>query len=418
MKFQNGIYKNKRISDPDYYETKELDYLQKLLSEKESHLKKCFNHIVRGRKKQIVVFFDNVDQRPTEFQEQVFLTGQTFAAAWPVTVFISLRPETFLFSKSKGYLAAYQPRVFSIMPPRVDRVLAKRLEWSLEILKNKGRLTNFPSFVQLSSLKLEQYIQMLVSSLNSENEITVFIENMSNGNIRKAIDFLIQFMGSGHVDSMKILDIIAEQGQYILPIHEFLRAVLYSDNEYYKAADSPIINIFDILNDNPKEHFLIPLLISVVKKNGNSGGNEGFIDENILVEILHKFGFTDKEIQNSLHRVAEKGLIIKAHICEDNQIKWRVSSSGVYTILKLPTYFSYMDAIVVDTPICDKKVRDKIADCTSIEDRIKREIIFLDYLECCWDSKMVEYYDFNNIVQQARTLISKIEYRVCQNYKQ
>lgn len=134
-RFAKGIYGDIKNTAPDTFRKHEIEYIQERLNNKDEYMRLCLNHIQKGRKKQIVLFLDNIDQRPGEFQERLFLIGQTIAKSWPVTVFISLRPETFYRSRVTGTLDAYHHRAFTIGPPRVDEVITKRLEYGIELMK-------------------------------------------------------------------------------------------------------------------------------------------------------------------------------------------------------------------------------------------------------------------------------------------
>lgn len=162
-RFAHGIFKNLPPSD---FQNKEIEFLERKIDDFEHHILHCFEHITKARRKQIVIFLDNVDQRPDTFQDQVFLKAQSFAETWPVTVFLSLRPDTFAHSKSNGIIAAYQPRIFTISPPRIDKVLYKRLFWGLSLMKVKGRLPGFPDTMILESIRLEQYVEMLLKTFS------------------------------------------------------------------------------------------------------------------------------------------------------------------------------------------------------------------------------------------------------------
>ena len=52
-------------------------------------------------------------------------------------------------------------------------------------------------------------------------------------------------MGSGHVDTAKILAIAEETGGYTIPLHEFMRAVIYGDHEL-DPSSSVLPNVFDV----------------------------------------------------------------------------------------------------------------------------------------------------------------------------
>lgn len=84
--FEKGIYADIRDSSPETFRKKRVEYVEEKLRNRDEYLRLCLNHISRGWKKQIVVFLDNVDQRPDEFQEEAFMVGQSMAERWPVTV--------------------------------------------------------------------------------------------------------------------------------------------------------------------------------------------------------------------------------------------------------------------------------------------------------------------------------------------
>ena len=162
LRFKKSIWGGLATSDPPSYLEKELEFLGKNLSDRAAHLRACLTHISKAHKRQIVIFLDNIDQRPEEFQDRVFLIGQSFAETWPATVFISLRPDTFNTSRNKGSLAAYQPRVFTISPPRVDQVIKLRLRFVLNYLQDTGKFKSLGPTLSLRSDSLLRYIEVLL----------------------------------------------------------------------------------------------------------------------------------------------------------------------------------------------------------------------------------------------------------------
>ena len=80
----------------------------------------------------------HIDQREADFQERVFLIGQSLAETWPATVFLSLRPDTFYRSRNVGSLTAYQPRVFTISSPDVGQAIRKRLSFCRGLVDNES----------------------------------------------------------------------------------------------------------------------------------------------------------------------------------------------------------------------------------------------------------------------------------------
>jgi hypothetical protein len=410
-RFNKSIYSQYKESDPIKYKDKEIEHIDNLSKDPENHLKACLKHIVKGRKKQVVIFLDNVDQRTYEFQDKVFLISQSLAEEWPVVAFITLRPDTFAKSKSAGTLAAYQPRIFTIDPPRVDRVVRKRLDYALNKLKDFGNLSNLLGNVQVDSNTLEKYIEMLIQTFEKSGEIIEFIDNLSNGNLRKVIEYIGIFVGSAHVDSRKILKIINDTGEYRLPLHEFLRALIFKDNEYYNPEDSVFINIYEISNDNVKGHFIILFILAIVEKNGKKNLNEGFIETKEIYKILQEIGYNEKEIEISLFRCIKNSLLAAPNYEEDiAPIRLRILPAGAYTLLKLGCMFTYIDSIIIDTPIVYHEYREKIHDIQTIDERISRVEIFLEYLEKSWEGINSECFNWKEYSQNTKTAIHNIKY--------
>ena len=254
--FENGIWGSVKDYDPAEFARRRAAYLEDKMLNTHTHLQRCFDHIVKGRKMQVIIFFDNLDQRPDDFQQKAFLLGQSISELWPAMVFMTLRPGTYHRSRATGTLNAYHQRAFTIKPPRIDRVVEKRIRYGIELLTN-GHLGE--GGVSLSSSSLQAYLEVLAYSFQENQDLIEFIDNVCGGNVRLALDFIKVFIGSGHVDTSKIIDIYQSTGSYLVPLHEFLRAVMYGDYFWYDPAASEIKNVFDISERDGREHFVIPI---------------------------------------------------------------------------------------------------------------------------------------------------------------
>ena len=206
-KFKKSV-KVKRLYDanPEKAVEKEIEFLTNKVEDEVEHLKKSLEYICRNQKKQIIIFIDNCDQRSDLDQQTAFLISQEFASSWPMIVFISIRPETFHRTKKEsGALSGYHTKAFTIPPPRLDEVILKRLEFAQKI--TSGELTLSKLNQRTSFSNLHSLIEVFLTSLGENTELLEFLNNVSNENIRKAIELIKKFFGSGHVDMEKILNI-------------------------------------------------------------------------------------------------------------------------------------------------------------------------------------------------------------------
>ncbi len=244
-RFRNGIYGALKTTNPYLFMEKELEYLSSFITDKELHLKKSLEHIVKARKKQIIIFIDNADQRSDDTQQEAFLIAQELAENWKMSVFMTLRPETFIRSKKIGALTGYHPKAFTIAPPRVNEVLDKRLKFALKLTSGEVALSELDG-VRLNLENLDRLIRIFLYSSIRNDSLYRCIDNVSSGNIRSALDMVKNFFGSGHVDTEKMIRIDQSDGRYLIPIHEFLRALMFNDNSYFYSDNSIISNIYDI----------------------------------------------------------------------------------------------------------------------------------------------------------------------------
>lgn len=380
--FKRGIFGELEESDPGEYRKREIEMLASHIDKSYEHVRRSLTHLQSSRGLNFVITLDNVDQHQASFQEQIFIAGQSLADTWPCAVFMSLRPDTFHESRKTGALAAYQPRVFTVSPPRSDQVIVRRLEFAKKELQQFGRLPGFPTGLTLDSTSLVIYIDVLLDAFKNNHQLVELVDNLSSGNTRKALDFVSTFVGSGYVQTSRILDAHKTGRPYVVPIHEFIRAILYGDHMYYDPATSPVPNLFALSSNDAREHFLLPMLLALVQALGERESG-GFIDLRTCVDKLQALGFTPGEIDFHLQRSVRNGLVEQTDLGDAGHLV-RVTAAGGYLHKKLVSNFAYIDAVVVDTPVLDATARGLIRDVRDIGDRADRADAFVEYLTKCW----------------------------------
>lgn len=422
-RFSRGIYADLKGSDPEAYRKKEIEFLEEKVRKREDYIRECLLHLYKGRRKQIIMFLDNADQRDETIQQQAFLVAQEIAANWPVAVFLAIRPQTFHKSKKKGVLSGYHPKAFTISPPRVDEVVTKRLTFALKIARGEWALRSLPPGIQIKLQDLGTYLTVLVYSFSENRELIEFIDNVCSGNIRLALEFITTFIGSGHVDTGKILEKEKKKDtrgfpHYMVPLHEFLRAVIYGDNVYYDPLSSSIANLFDISTPDGRDHFLLSILIEYISNVASSAGIEGFVRASMIYEFLQSLGFTSTQISSAIARALRKNLIeTEARRTEDDEStpnSFRATTVGIYHVTRLIRQFTYVDAMIVDTPVLDNAFRGRLTNVEGIDERLNRAVIFVSYLDNQWE-KMNQKgfgFDWENVSNELKMNIQNIRKRI------
>ncbi|HAB51782.1 MAG TPA: hypothetical protein DCE80_06370 [Ignavibacteriales bacterium] len=418
QKLRKSIYKKYFESDDPKSLEVEIGFLEKKLDDSTNHLKNSLLHISKARQKQIIIFIDNCDQRDDETQQTAFLIAQEFAEHWPATVFLTLRPETFHRSMKLGALSGYHPKAFTISPPRIDEVIEKRLAFAQKITRGEIPLRNISITTTFS--KLDSLLQVLLISFKNNIQLIEFVDNLAYGNVRQAIELAKNFLGSGHVDTNKIIKIFDDSGSYTIPLHEFLRAVIYGDTNHYDPQTSLIVNLFDVQYHDKREHFLLSILLGILNSYISTRKNDGYLETSKVFSQLQEFEYTLEQIDLAINFSLTKKLIEtsgKGSLIESRKYPsmLRVTTKGVYHSTHLIRLFTYIDAIIVDTPIFDSEYRGALQDAYHITDRLYRAEKFVDYLDEAWQSCSSvsrSFFDWDDISHSIRKDIAVIKAKI------
>jgi len=422
-RFRSGIYSDLYKNNRSQYDEKLLGYLEQKVSDQERHLTDCLHHIVKGRRKQVILVLDNADQRDLDTQQNAFIISQHFAKQTDAVVFLAVRPQTFHQSKRSGAMSAYPQKVFSISPPRADRVLDKRLTFALGMAEGKIPIEGL-SALDIHVPSLSTFIKVLLFSLRNNMDLVELLTNITGGNIRAVIDLVKNFIGSPNVNSDKIIDIMEKTGKYIIPVHEFSKSALLGDYSHFDEESSLALNLFDTSFADRKEHFLSALVISFLKHEGAHKNQEGFVKSHSILEEMQPQGFTRDQVEASIRRLVNKKLVEttsritfdedKTGLFGDLPDAFRVTTVGVYHVERWAGTLGYLDAMVFDTPIFDPIAMEKISsnpESFDIEQRFNRTVEFKSYLSASWyDSNIdVPYFEWTQVLNAGSDSFISVE---------
>ena len=421
-KFDRGIKGQLKQADPKRYEEALLDHLDEMSKEKDQHLKKAINYYSKSTKRQFIVIIDNADQREYETQQQAFIISHELAKNWQSLVFIALRPNTFYRSQRSGALSAYPHKIFTIEPPRIDKIIEKRLNYALEISEGKIPIETFST---LKSMNLTLFLKALLDSLLHNSELYEFLSNITGGNIRKSIDLVAKFIGSPNVDCEKIIEIMKRKNEYRIPLHEFTKSALLGDYGHYHPDHSIAINMYEVSHSEAKEHFLKPLLLAFIDSNSPLKDSNYFYSTDNIFKEMQNYGFSVTQTENNLRLLTNRKLIETSQRVtfeEDEEgilfgelpRQFRITSIGAYHLKKWIGNFAYLDAMVFDTPIFNEDLIQpmiKKSESFYISDRYERTVKFKEYLLTVWNQFNLEssYFDFPTVVSNEKQSFDTVE---------
>jgi len=409
-RFDRSIYGELKDKKPDKYEEALLGMLAEKQSNKSEHLRASIDFLARERRKQIIIALDNADQRSTSIQQEAFVIAQNLAADWRATVFISVRPRTFFLSKRSGALSAYPHRIFTIAPPRLDEAIERRLIFALGIAEGRIQLERLKS-ISFKLGNVATLIRVLLDSIEKSDAVKLFLENITGGNVRELIQFLAGMFGNPNIDMQGTIIALENTGQYFMPVHEFWKVALKGDYQYFDPEKVLAANLFSVQTDDPREHFVLPMLLGLLDESAPRRTAEGFVDFSIIIEEMQLLGYKPAVVEAGL-RIANNKKLVEAPdrvtFEEDEDglygvipTAFRLNTVGAYHLKVWLASFAYLDAVSVDTPIFDETVAAELRQTIrsfGLKDRYARAVRFRDYLSGIWTAMAISpsFFDWES----------------------
>jgi hypothetical protein len=376
--------------EPRDLSRKESEYLESLIDRPE-HCDAMLRHL-RSIGLVVTLVLDNVDQRDPDEQLSVFLLAHELCRSFDAVVIVALREESFFRAEQAGAFNAYHNIRYHIASPEARRLLAKRIDFALEVSAEgtEAMRVALRSGVEFNSQQIRDFLGIVKDSVLRRNPaICQFIDAVSQGNMRSALDMFNQFLISGTTNVAKMLAIFNEQGWYRVAEHEFIKAVMLGDFQFYRGSKSRILNLFEV-SPAPRASNLTSLrILRYLNRHVAHAHPEGRgfipIDE-LTGRMAEVFGRTG-DVEFHLRRLVEAKLLETDNRQVDSLVSAqhvRITSCGIYYLKTLSSRFQYLDGACLDTPIWHARAQSEIRQrlqVTDLYERIGRVEWFLGYLE-------------------------------------
>lgn len=369
------------------YEQKVAEFLLQQYNDPESHYPRVLRFLADKAGVRCFIVFDNVDQHDFELQQDIFRFAHAFSGKCHAFSIVTMWEETFLRSKQTGgALSAYQSMAYALPQTSVVDMISRRLEYVVEDLRHGGLAAQL--------LPTDQHVRdvwdflglVRQSTLHDRRRSRFFLESISVGNLRRAMELFSLFLVSGHTDTGKILSTFRKSHTYLIPLHEFIKSVGLGDYRYYNSELSQVANLFSISDESHPSHFTKLRLLDYLfyHRNHSTTYGLGFIRTDIIRQELLKIGTSEADVTESF-RILSAHLLVENDVYDRGKVgnAYRITAAGRYYLRFLCDKFAYLDLVCQDTPIADQKAFDLIMELVSsseLEDRFERVRAFVNYL--------------------------------------
>ena len=343
----------------------------------------------KKRRRGIVVALDNTDQYSSEGQDFCFQIAQDISKRLQCITLISMREERFHNSKIHGLLDAFQNSGFHISSPKPAAVFAKRLQYTIDLLKSeKGRAALMADVDAETVKEIRIYLDILAKDFATERSpLNAFLTACGHGDIRLSLDLFRSFLLSGYTN---VEEMVATRS-WVFQLHQVIKPVMIPKRYFYDETLSDIPNIFQIRHNRHGSHFTALRILRKLAK-ATEGSTPAYMN---MAELLSYFADTFNmadDFTKTVDLLLKHGLVESNnrvdHYSEDvDQIK--ITNYGMYMFNMLGFDFTYLDLICTDCGIFDQGVSNYLSEAARVEygyfikhQSLKRVEIRLERVEC------------------------------------
>ena len=370
-------------------EDAEVTLIEEFTKDRNRYFRYLTQLIRRGYHKSIAIFFDNLDRRKQDIQEEAFLRASAIAADWAALVFVCLRPSTVQKSQTRGVLDTIAQRVILISPPKTAPMIRKRFQYCAKFARKALPKEAYPhedfSHEQQNQLPhAADVFEAFDQSVFRKPYLAMQYQAAANGNVRNIIKYVRETLTSSHLNTRRVVEELARDGQSDLKENETLRALICGPYIHYDSNSSLITNLFDITSADPSAHFCRLLLLDHSQRHAHVPETYGFVPLAKIHAYMASLGYTLTDVGETIELLFTRKCLEGRDSNEESPQmgdEVRVTDLGKYHIDTLIRKFDYLDAVVVDTPILDNEVRAKMRDARPVGQRIERARAFLRYLD-------------------------------------
>jgi energy-coupling factor transporter ATP-binding protein EcfA2/DNA-binding PadR family transcriptional regulator len=335
------------------------------------HLIKLLKTASNRLNRSVFLIFDNADQLNPETQNDIFLISEKLSTEIGCYALLSMREESYWKTRDAGPLNAFHTTAYNVQPATFEQVLSKRFKYARNLLEGvdfKNVLSSISTDFEVSKVELLRVFDRLVATLlGADKRYIDYIDSMSARDTRRALDTVAAFMVSGHTNLAAIIrdERKVRPSNFPVPFHEFLNAIILREHETYSEANCDVLNLFNTAGAADTTNFnrIIVLGRILHAKSIKSQVGIGYIAIEDLVSDCSSVGLlpdTVLSITSNLNRrrIIETETSIKDDTKTSKYV--RVTSSGKYYLENLVMTFPYLEIVLYDTPIGDKKSFEKM----------------------------------------------------------
>lgn len=313
-----------------------------------------------------VVVLDNIDlYEDEELETKVFSEGLALSRRVKCNVLVSLRDRTFVRHRTDSVFDAYELNKLWIDPPPLKAVIASRLSYSRSILSGKSARIPMANGMTLNVPDLGVFFDIVQRSILG-GQAGDFVDAVSDGNIRRGLTLVRNFLTSGHIQADRALRVYLHEQRrnFVFPFHEVFKGTMLGQWAHFREERSECVNIFDARLGSSRLRLLRLFLLNDLWLRAQEAKSlEASIES--CHALLSGLGASVDHLVETCGELSRHGLI---RVLSSGELgagtKVALTRSGAFYVRGLARRMVYVEECMYDTSIYDPHIYDRLAELT------------------------------------------------------
>jgi energy-coupling factor transporter ATP-binding protein EcfA2 len=357
------------------------------------YIQRLVHNTVRSRKKIPCIIFDNADHFTIEFQERVFQYARSIYESEICLVIMPITDRTSWQLSSEGALRSFENESLFLPTPSPKTVLTKRIEYIESRLADEKRESGTGYFlargIPLSIENLRAFSATLQAAFLKTGQVSVWIGNLANNDIRRCLDITKDIIASPHLKVHELLKAAIADSDVVVPRYKIKRALFKGQYDIYPVGVNSYVRNIYALDEVETTPLLGLRILRLLRDAQKSDASNPFVTFDHIIEYCRAMMIDASATRAWLSRLLEAGLCLSYDptvTTVDAAGKLELSLAG-YQHLRWGVHdCDYAQTMLEVTPLVEREVFDQL---TSLGKR-PHSTVWRDKLSCFVDYLIAE----------------------------
>ena len=332
-------------------------------SRKQEYLRGLLRHIVRNRKQLPILVFDNADPYEIAFQQRVYQFARSLYEVEVCLVILPITDRTSWQLTKHGALQSFEHESFFLPTPRTDEVIRKRIAFidkrvELDRVSPKDRYS-ISGNLHLSVRDLSAFTQTLQRVFLQTSEVSGWIGDLSNHDVRRTLMLARRFISSPHLRVDDLVMAYLAGSALELPSSRAVKALVRYRYDIYPVGMNDFVqNIFALNLEMATTPLLGIRMLQLLSDVTPDERRDALIDVDRIEAYFAGMGVENRAVRLWLNELLKTGLVLDydpttSSVESSRQVE--ISPAGRQHLYWALGNYEYINAMMEVTPLLTER---------------------------------------------------------------